>query len=199
LELGTNENGSVPPGHLVYVNEDRLAVDSQPDNGVVIVVLEGCVLDVHTEIIPDLWSGVKMPVEMTIKLLGAEEYSRALRARPGIVHRHFIKATKKSVMELNKRANKYPPASPTSTYIRTGTLGKRWTTLVNAQLGNVRGQVRNFTPYGPYVMGTEDQAWMHQGRWKTEIMILEEAEERIIGFFEHELKMIVRDLERRTR
>ena len=60
----------------------------------------------------------------------------------------------------------YPPSPEGSTYRRTGTLGRRWTTEVQT-LTQFRGVLGNNTIYGPYVQDKDKQARVHRGRWQT--------------------------------
>lgn len=60
-------------------------------------------------------------------------------------------------------------------YQRTYTLQRGWTTRVGA----TRAEARNETPYGPWVMGAQRQAYMHRGVWPTERSILEGNRRRI--------------------
>jgi len=74
------------------------------------------------------------------------------------------------LLVLGGYAAVYPAPPPGSTYRRTGTLGRLWTSstpsisiagsVLNARLGNA-------TPYGPYVQDPDRQAKVHRGRWQT--------------------------------
>ncbi len=66
----------------------------------------------------------------------------------------------------------YPPAPPASTYVRTGTLGRRWTTKPIREAGAVGREVGNNTDYGPFVQSDELQATVHRGRWQTDAQVL---------------------------
>lgn len=71
----------------------------------------------------------------------------------------------RGMQSVVRRMKEYPPPTPTSLYIRTGTLGAGWTILPNAN----GYSVTNNTPYTQYVVGNAyglEQAWMHQGRWQ---------------------------------
>lgn len=57
---------------------------------------------------------------------------------------------------------RYPSPPSGSTYRRTGTLGRGWTTEHNY----LRHALGNNVRYATYVQGPE-QARMHQGRWRT--------------------------------
>lgn len=71
----------------------------------------------------------------------------------------------------------YPAPPPTSTYVRTGTLGREWT-VEESFLHYVVG---NNVQYGPYVQSYEMQAWMHVGRWQTDKGVLDNHAAEIIA------------------
>ena len=62
-------------------------------------------------------------------------------------------------------------------YRRTGTLRKSWLRLAPRVEGNtVIAEVRSsgqIAPYNIYVQMEGVQAWMHQGRWETEVQVIE--------------------------
>lgn len=92
--------------------------------------------------------------------------------------------------------SEYPPPPQGSTYRRTGTLGRKWTTgqAVYIERDNlIEGRVGNDTPYGPYVQSKKDQATIHKGRWKTIEDIVRDRQ----GDFEGLLKDAARNIERR--
>jgi hypothetical protein len=63
---------------------------------------------------------------------------------------------------------RYPSAPPGSTYRRTGTLGRLWTSsrpTWSASRSGFESRLGNRTPYGPYVQG-ERQASFHRGSWR---------------------------------
>lgn len=62
---------------------------------------------------------------------------------------------------------RYPPAAPTSTYIRTGLLGKSWSIDVRPVSHGVRGILGNPTEYAAHVQFEGQQAQVHMGRWPT--------------------------------
>ncbi len=85
----------------------------------------------------------------------------------------------------------YPPAPEGSTYRRTGTLGRRWTSRVESLASNVTGVVGNVTVYAPYVQDAEKQAKVHQGRWQTGQAVLEKSRAKIMDFFTREIDRLV--------
>ena len=66
----------------------------------------------------------------------------------------------------------YPPPPSASTYVRTGTLGRRWTTRPIREANAVGREVGNNTDYGPQVQSDELQATVHRGRWQTDAQVL---------------------------
>lgn len=71
----------------------------------------------------------------------------------------------------------YPAPPPTSTYVRTGTLGRAWTTT-GSRLSYTVG---NNTVYAPYVQDADRQAWMHVGRWQTAQEVVEKHTAEIVA------------------
>lgn len=67
----------------------------------------------------------------------------------------------------------YPAQRSGSTYRRTGTLGRRWTTRRISAPGMVGREVGNNTEYAPFVQSSELQAYMHRGVWQTDEEVIE--------------------------
>jgi hypothetical protein len=84
-----------------------------------------------------------------ITIEGVEDVIKKLDSLgdPAIMRR----AMNKSVQHLHRRIAKYPPKPGHSSYRRTGTLGRLWTTKV--EQGGKRGIVGNKTPYAIDVQG----------------------------------------------
>ena len=61
----------------------------------------------------------------------------------------------------------YPLQRPT-TYVRTGRLGRSWTTRPIREPGAIGRQVGNATEHGPWVQSQKLQAWMHRDWWQTD-------------------------------
>lgn len=77
---------------------------------------------------------------------------------------------KQALKLLAGHASVYPDKPAGSTYRRTKTLGRLWTTAQPqvTVMGHVLdARIGNKTPYGPYVQDPDEQAWMHVGRWQT--------------------------------
>lgn len=74
------------------------------------------------------------------------------------------------------------PTQRQTTYRRTGTLGRRWTSRINSDA--TRGELGNNTPYGPYVQDAQRQAHWFRGYWQTDEDVIHRREPAIRGIFE---------------
>jgi hypothetical protein len=95
-----------------------------------------------------------------------------------------VRPMRQSTLLLQNRMAKYPTQPPGSTYRRTGSLGRRWTTAVEESRDTVRGTVGNNTSYAPWVQAKNFQARIHQGRWQTEVDVTEQSREEIAALFQ---------------
>lgn len=85
---------------------------------------------------------------------------------------------------LINEASKRPPPIPGSKYVRTNLLSNSWVAGPLIWAGsNLNGHVSNNTVYGPWVQGDSRQARIHQGRWRTESMILSDNKDKIVRIF----------------
>ena len=90
---------------------------------------------------------------------------------------------KRAVVRLQRGMAEYPTLRAGSSYVRTGTLGRRWTTRVLRSAGGLRGKVGNNTSYGPFVQSRQFQASIHRGRWQTDEQVVERNEGAIVQDF----------------
>jgi hypothetical protein len=91
---------------------------------------------------------------------------------------------KKATMLLQGRMKKYPAARVGSDYVRTGTLGRKWTVKPFKKTAkSITGIVGNNTGYAPWVQSKLFQARTHRGRWLTDAMAVQQEATRIAGFF----------------
>ena len=95
----------------------------------------------------------------------------------------FRRPMQRSVMRLQRDMAQYPTKKPGSSYIRQGTLGRRWTTAVQQSAHGMTGKVGNNTSYGPFVQSSQFQANVHQGRWQTDEDVLERNRTDIMADF----------------
>ena len=89
----------------------------------------------------------------------------------------------RAVYRLQRDMADYPPQRPGTSYVRTGTLGRRWTTKIAQAPSGLIGTVGNNTSYGPFVQSSQFQAWMHRGRWQTDAQVAERNERDIVADF----------------
>ena len=99
-------------------------------------------------------------------------------------------AMERGVAMLHEAVADYPPPPEGSTYRRTGTLGRRWTTKVET-LTTFQGTIGNNTVYGPYVQDEAKQARMHKGRWQTIQSVVEEKRSAIVADFQALIRRIL--------
>lgn len=74
----------------------------------------------------------------------------------------------------------YPPERAGQRYVRSFRLRDSWQReRARRQGGAVVAAAANATPYAKWVVGTQDQAAVHQGRWRTQRRIAEENTPRV--------------------
>lgn len=92
--------------------------------------------------------------------------------------------TREALTLLKGRMQEYPPPPPGSTYVRTGRLRSGWH-FRSVLSGDILGRVYSESvEYADYVQSEADQAWMHVGRWQTEVQVARESEPEIINLFD---------------
>lgn len=111
-------------------------------------------------------------VNQLIRKLGEATAANALRP-----------PMERSVMRLQRDMADYPPQRPGSAYVRTGTLGRRWTKEVTQSGGGLVGKVGNNTAYGPFVQSQQFQADVHRNRWQTDEQVVKRNEAAIVQDF----------------
>lgn len=95
---------------------------------------------------------------------------------------------RRAVYRLQAAMQDYPPAPSASRYIRTGTLGRRWTTKIERSADGLVGTVGNNTAYGPWVQSERFQARVHRRTgWMTDERAMRENEQAIVDDFEREI------------
>lgn len=136
-----------------------------------------------------------------IEIRGLEAALEILKFQPELVEGELAAAAEASLLGLRGPATEYPPEPYGSDYVRTLTLGRTWAETLpdwKAERGNFEASLGNATPYGPYVMGEEEQAWMHVNRWRTVDELLEDAEPQIRANFAAALKRVADKLEQKA-
>ena len=120
--------------------------------------------------------------KITIK--GLDQLERTLGRATAA--RTLRRAMNKATLHLQGKMADYPSPPAGSTYRRTGTLGRRWTTDVSGD--GKRGRVGNNTLYGPWVQSERLQARWHRGRWQTDEKVAKQEERKVRDFFEDEIE-----------
>lgn len=131
-----------------------------------------------------------------ITIKGMDELNRKLGRIGRDIRPELRRTTDRAVKYVHGTIPSYPAPPATSTYRRTGTLGRANTTEVR-EIGNeIVGVIGNNTVYAPWVISKEEaagagpQAKVHQGRWYTLQQVVADAKAAVIGLYEQ----MVRDL-----
>lgn len=132
-------------------------------------------------------------LKMTIRAEGEKVVKRMLDKAPAIIRKHLRRGMGTAVMGVQRVAQVYPPPPVGSRYRRTGTLGRRWKTQVQALVGGVRGIIENPTHYAPQVQG-EQQAAVHVGRWKPMSQIIREEGPNIEAALGEALQAAIKEM-----
>jgi hypothetical protein len=142
----------------------------------------------------------------TITIQGLDELQRILGdvASGQTLRRPMLR----SMMRLQSHMGDYGRSlgSPVPSYVRgrgptnaagvvtrltSQNLGKRWTTDVTTNGGNVRGTLGNVVSYGPYVHDAEQQAGFHAARGAlTDVQVLADEEGWITTEFERTVQAV---------
>ncbi len=131
-----------------------------------------------------------MPEPM-IQVFGLDEVIQRMEAYPTELHQGMDTTMEASLLVLQENVPAYPQASETSTYRRTGTLGRTLGSAIGGgksgtpeifevrSMGSaVEGRFGTNLDYAPHVIGDETQAWMHY-RWFTMKTIADRATAKI--------------------
>ena len=95
----------------------------------------------------------------------------------------------RAVYRLQAAMQDYPPAPRSSRYIRTGTLGRRWTTRITRSSNGITGTVGNNTAYGPLVQSERFQTRTHNRTgWTTDERAVKDNERAIVSDFERAIQ-----------
>lgn len=123
------------------------------------------------------------------------DISRAEAALSGFRIERLAPAVRRAVLRMQARMAVYPPQRPGSTYVRTGTLGRRWTSgqpTISTSGSAIVGRYGNNTNYAPFVQGDLTQARIHRGRWQTDEQVARELATEIALAFEREIERMFR-------
>lgn len=125
---------------------------------------------------------------ITVEVRGIE----ALRGRLDVDGLGILQPVmSRAVIRVERAMKKYPTPPSDSSYVRTGTLGRRWTHEVQRGASEIRGVVGNNTQYGPWVQNEQFQARVHRGRWLTDEAALRAEAPRAVAEMEAAVQAIV--------
>jgi len=126
----------------------------------------------------------------TITISGVDELFAKLGTLGAV--ETLVPPMQRGVYRLVAEMAVYPPPPSGSKYVRTGTLGRRWTSKLNRNANGVIGTIGNNTDYGPWVQSDAFQARVHQGRWQTDRQVVGEQEAAIVADFEQAIARAIR-------
>lgn len=113
-----------------------------------------------------------------VTIVGLAPLLAKLQRFPQIAEPELKRASDRTLLAAVAWIKVYPPQSSATSYRRTNTLGRFWTSAQpswQANAGGYAGRIGNPVQYAPYVQGQGLQARVHQGRWRTD----EQAAERV--------------------
>lgn len=128
---------------------------------------------------------------MSIEIKGMGELLAKLGKVAGI---QVLEAPmQRAVYRLQYVMQDYPPAPATSRYIRTGTLGRRWTTRITKSSNGITGTVGNNTAYGPLVQSERFQTRTHRRTgWTSDQGAIDRERNAIVTDFEQTIQRALR-------
>lgn len=123
---------------------------------------------------------------VNIRIEGVDRVIRKLGNVKGVDI--LITPMREVVLRLESDMKEYPIQDAESRYVRTGTLGRRWTNRVQMSNNGIIGTVGNNTEYAPWVQSRQFQAAVHRGRWQTAEDVLERRRTWIVNRFERAIR-----------
>lgn len=139
-----------------------------------------------------------MPVSSEVEVKGVDQLNRKLlrlqqrldTGDPGSTVRQVLRRV---TLLIQSRMMIYPPQRAGSSYRRTGTLGRTWTSDVYPEGDALIGKVGNVTKYAPQVQSEKFQSKAHKGRWQTDVQVIRELEPEINAEFSALGRDVVRE------
>lgn len=118
-------------------------------------------------------------IQMDIGIEGRGDIQKVIDYFKGL---SFLKdPMQESVYLLQERMAKYPMARPGN--IRTGTLGRSWTTEVKETTNGIDGKIGTRVVYAPWVQSGKFQARIHKGFWQTDEQVMRRSAKDIEQLF----------------
>ena len=103
-----------------------------------------------------------------IEIVGLPELLRKLDRIGGDLAQTLRPPMQRSLNRIVADMSDYPLQRPGSTYRRTGTYGRKWTTAITSHGDGLEGRAGNNIIYGPFVGSKRFQSRVHRGRWATD-------------------------------
>lgn len=128
-------------------------------------------------------------MSIEIRIDGIEQLNRKLSA----LQRNSILRSpmERAVARLQRDMADYPPPPVNSRYVRTGTLGRRWTIKIIESGDGLTGKVGNNTKYAPVVQSHRFQAGIHRGRWQTDVQVVLRNQSAIVEDFRRAIRRVI--------
>ena len=106
--------------------------------------------------------------------------------------KHLRQPMQRAVYRLQARMAQYPAQRTNSSYRRTGTLGRKWTSKIEQGNGSITGKVGNNASYAPLVQSYRFQARIHRGLWQTDRYVVDTEYRTIVRDFESAISEALR-------
>ena len=126
-----------------------------------------------------------MPIQLTGLDKVDKNLSRLSNELDGTRGRDLESAMKRSLYRLVGEMAQYPPLA-SSSYRRTGTLGRSWTSRIKIRSvsGGIEGRIGTNVEYAPLVQSSRLQARVHRRHgWITDARAMENQRRNIEGEF----------------
>ncbi len=127
---------------------------------------------------------------VSIQIKGVDELIRKLGKVEGT--KHLRPPMQRAVYRLQARMAQYPAQRTNSSYRRTGTLGRKWTSKIEQGNGSITGKVGNNASYAPLVQSYRFQARIHRGLWQTDRYVVDTEYRTIVRDFENAISEALR-------
>ena len=128
-------------------------------------------------------------MSVSIDIKGVDELIRKLGTIGAM--KTLRPAMKDSVNLLHQSTGRYPPPRAGSSYVRTDVLKNSYTTKIETTPRSMIGKVGTNLGYAPFVQSHQFQAWMHKGRWPTDLDIMEKNRPAIVAKFEQAINKAI--------
>ncbi len=120
--------------------------------------------------------------DVSIKIEGVNQLVQKLGSVAGF--RYLEAPMERGLREIQAALQEYPVARATSSYTRTGRLGKAWTVRIYREPNGLYGVVGNNVEYAPLVQNYQFQASVHKRRWLTDKAAVERYKAGIVADFQ---------------